>query len=358
MALRESTERTQLKILTTPGLVPTIPSGATNPEDHTVDYNLPTGWQVPDIYLGELCYNSNDNKLYTRSNTGIEQIHFSGQTEEFIELGDTPLTYSTYSGYGVAVNSGETGLEFVQLVNNLIDLNDTPSTIEDGKYLRGTSGGTVEWVDVNTSFTDLDETPSTIETGYLYGNATTSALTYVDLSALYVTLSTVQSITGIKTFDDTTIFNDLTTFNNGIDVIGSIRLSGDTEDITITDISNDSGLTTFSNTQLATTEAIFYYVNSLIVGSGVTSFVTLDTVQDINGYKTFTTGVTFEESVIFNDDVTINNLIVDNINQSITSYHYYGEESVDGSYRTFINPLGYLETQKRITGTWTFMSQI
>ncbi len=45
----------------------------------------------------------------------------------FLDLSDVPATYAGASEKGVAVNVGETGLEFVDLVKNFVDLGDVPS---------------------------------------------------------------------------------------------------------------------------------------------------------------------------------------------------------------------------------------
>lgn len=58
----------------------------------------------------------------------------------FLDLHDTPATYSGHAGKGLVLNEGGTFFEYTEtpLVNSFLDLEDTPTTYsgEDGKYLK------------------------------------------------------------------------------------------------------------------------------------------------------------------------------------------------------------------------------
>jgi hypothetical protein len=93
-----------------------------------------------------------DTQVLIWNNTASEwqpgaQTGASG-TSTFLGLTDTPLAYST-AGYVVAINSGATGLEFIESSGasgstTFIDLTDTPAayTSKAGYYLMVNSGAT------------------------------------------------------------------------------------------------------------------------------------------------------------------------------------------------------------------------
>lgn len=85
-----------------------------------------------------LWYIGNELRLdHTISGTLATQGHHLVRKDQvpddFLDLVDTPITYSGHAGDFVAVKQGEDGLEFVtvsgvQVIDNFIDLTDTPIT--------------------------------------------------------------------------------------------------------------------------------------------------------------------------------------------------------------------------------------
>lgn len=107
-------------------------------------------------------YSAQAGKNLRVNNTedGIEFYDLSAITE-FIELIDTPESYSAQGGKFVRVNGSEDGLEFYDLssiisggVSNFIDLIDTPNSYsgENDKYVKVNSSGTgLEFITLNTT---------------------------------------------------------------------------------------------------------------------------------------------------------------------------------------------------------------
>ena len=61
---------------------------------------------------GELALNTTDAKLYTKKNDGTV-VELGGGVTKFVELDDTPASFSGYSGQKLAVKDDESGLEFI-----------------------------------------------------------------------------------------------------------------------------------------------------------------------------------------------------------------------------------------------------
>lgn len=352
MGLKINDERVLVKRSTVSGVVPTIPgSGVTDIYDYTAG-----GWLNTDIYVGEFFLNTADDKLWFRSDNGINLVAYSGQSNTFIDLVDVPSTY-TANKY-LVVNSSATALEWTDItsISDFINLVDTPSTYSgySGQTLKVNSGETgLEFGFSNCDFINLVDTPSTYSGAeYLLRiNSGSTGLEFFDGATTYVDLDSIQTINSSKTFLEKTTFNE-------IDVTGDIIYSGLTYNDTINDILTDTSLTNFNDQTLATSKAIKYYVDSIAFGTGVTNYVTTNTNQYINGEKQFNDDTFFSNIEVSGDIDVSGDLNTNNIFQSISSYHYYGDSITDGSFRTFINTLGHLETQKLISGTWTFMNQI
>jgi len=85
----------------------------------------------------------------------------------FLDLHDTPPTYSGYDGMILAVNSGQTGFDYVDPPGyTFISLVDTPTTYSGniGKGLRVKADGGLEYTTLATArdyFTELLDTPTT-----------------------------------------------------------------------------------------------------------------------------------------------------------------------------------------------------
>ncbi|RKZ08459.1 hypothetical protein DRQ25_09040, partial [Candidatus Fermentibacteria bacterium] len=86
------------------------------------------------------------------------------------------------SGGSLTISGGETG------ASTFLELTDTPSSFDDGKYLRATTSGT-EWATVSgaddvsggaSTFLDLTDTPTTYSGGR-YVVSTSSGIEFVDL---------------------------------------------------------------------------------------------------------------------------------------------------------------------------------
>lgn len=91
------------------------------------------------------------------------------------------------------------------------------------------------------------------------------------------------------------------------------------------------------------------YIDDQVITAVGGSYVPTSGNTSIGGVKTFTDDIIVDGDITVDGDTNTQNVI-----QDITSYHYFGSESVDGSYRFFINPLGSLEIQKRESGVWTY----
>lgn len=349
-----------VKRSTIAGVVPTIPSlSATSQTDHTLG-----GWTNTDLYNGELFANTTDKRVWARLGNDIVELGYSGMTGSFLNLSDTPSSYSGSSLMYVRVNSGATGLEFTTLSATSVftQLTDVPSSYAGysgyGIVVNGTETG-LEFVQVQRTLTGLTDVSIT---GYTPGNiiavhSTGTGFTDYNPSTLWVDLSTDQSIYGSKTF------YGLLSFNSGATIYLSatdfLNVSGETEFTQINDIVTDTSLSAASNNNLATALTIKTYVDTAIASAaGITGYtgnwVTTDTNQAITGGKTWN-GYTVASTFTANTATITTDLIVSgNTIQSLTSYQYWGNEDTDGSYRMYVAPDTSLAIEKRESGTWTF----
>ena len=334
--------RDLVKRSTISGDVPTIPgSGATNIYDHRDG-----GWLATDIYVGELFMNVADEKIWFRSTGGTHLLGYSGMTVDFVDLQDTPASYTSANGYGVRVNSGATGLEFYELTGtSFVSMPDTPSDFLTGSTLVSNSAQTgLEWTDSITTFIQLTDCPSSIDAQYLVvGNTSGTALEMLLGSDTYLDKNTVQTINSAKTFASTTTMSGLTLYN-------TLAFNGQS----ITEISTDTGFTSATNSQLVTAYATKMYVDSQIFGTGATSFVDLGSNQTITGIKTFNNSVIYNSGFTLADDLTVNaNLnVCGTTYNNVTNETYWGDGTTDGSYRMYITPTADFIIGRRKSGIW------
>lgn len=201
--------RIKIKRLTGAGEVPTIPIT----DDHTGP-----GWTYTDLYVGELCMNVTDERLFMRTVSGIKEISYSGQTSTFVGLSDCPATYNGKAGYGIQVNSGETGLEFVAWPDT--GLTNSVDHLE-WAWTSGTSIATPASSATTIFFDETGELCLKYEDG--------SVAPFIN-SGLYVDLLNAQDISGAKRFVDyldclsgLTVGGDLTVTGNiyGVSAAGA-----------------------------------------------------------------------------------------------------------------------------------------
>lgn len=345
-------KRVITKYSTISGEEPTIPgSGVTDIYDNTKG-----GWLNTDIYVGETFINTADDKMWFRSDNGINLLGYSGMTSDFIDLGDTPSSgYTGYAGYSIVVNGSEDGLDFslISSVSAFTDLSDTPATYvgSNGYYLTvDTTNTAITFSYLDKSFSGMtDVQPYTTSYDILMVNSSVTGLEFVDGNDYYVSLCTTQTINSAKTFDA------LVTLNNGLTLTQPLTFSGATEQVIITNISTNSGLTEYDNFTIPTSYAVRTYVDSFLINSANTTWVTLDTNQTIIGSKTFNAPVFYNSGLTVVDMNVSNDLSISgNTYNNITSYTYFGDASTDGSYRIFIDVTAALTIEKKIAGTWTF----
>lgn len=344
--LEQYNRRHKLKRSTISSEVPTIPSGTTavDVNDHTEG-----GWLVTDIYHGEMFINTADNRAWFRGDAGIVELSSVSGYSSFLNLTDTPVTYLGDNGKMLKVNSTGNGIEFVDdtHITLLSDLNDTPTGLTyDNKVLVGSDTGPQfnykDYISTFEGLTDVDNYSG--KSGNIYVvNITEEGLQSIDPTLLFVELSGNQIVSGIKTFNDDIIFNDAVYINNDLIINSNI----------INDIIIDIDLIGALNTNISSTLAMKTYIDNTIITAVGGDYVNRTGNVTITGIKTFT------NTTLFNDDLIINaNITVGDVNQNISGVHYFGDISTDGSYRVFINPLGFLETQKRESGIWVFKTQI
>ena len=351
MSLKTENKRIVVKRSTVSGVVPTIPSSAaTDVYDHTAG-----GWLATDLYVGEFFMNTADDKLWFRSDNGINLLGYSGMTSQFIDLTDTPSSYTSSAGMFVAVNSGATGLEFKSVTDTdtFGNLLDTPNSYVGysgySVVVNASETGLIFSQIQNTllDLNDIDSTGYTSTNEILMVNSGLTGMELVDGRNVYVDLSTNQNIDGEKYFIDKTTFDD-------IRINQSLVFTGINETVTINNISTDGSFTASTNNEIPTSYAVKQYVDSQLFGSAsTTSFVTIDTVQTITAQKTFNDDVNFNGNVDA-DSLEVQNDISLYGNQynDMGSYFYFGNASTNGSYRLRIDTSGNLLIEKRESGTW------
>lgn len=319
--LLKSNERIVIKRDNTPGVIPTIPTS----NDHTDG-----SWYSTDIYVGEFFMNIADNKLWWRSDTGIQLIYYSGMTSTFVDLPDTPSTYTGSPSLFVKVNSGSTGLEFVDvtIVENTLQLTDMPiySIGEAGYSLVVNSSGTGYKLGSNIStFIGLTDVPASYSgySNYIpIVNSAETELEFYDRNLIALKADNNNFI-GNNNFSGLTYFYDYATFTDF--VMGEIKIN---EISTI--VSSSS-----THSQLATSKSIFDYIDNISALSGMSN-VAFNNIDN-----------NFSETQSFQ-----------NIQIGSSTSYYLGNSGTDGSWRIKINNNGSLQFEKRISGVWTIANTI
>jgi len=174
--------------------------------DRTWKTSLPVGTRSVTVYFNGL---KNDESVVDPEeltlaidNLRVDLKLTLEQINTFIKLFDTPLSYTGFGGYMLAVNQTETGLEFIPApstsVEGFTDLNDVPESYAGagGYVLRVNSSADGLMFD-NFSFTDLAQVPNTLngnahrvpkvnsgETALEFVDFKLSALVDVDVSGL------------------------------------------------------------------------------------------------------------------------------------------------------------------------------
>jgi microcystin-dependent protein len=155
--------------------------------------------------------------------------NISGLSQSFIDLDDTPTTYSGSVGKYLRVTAS--GIEFAEVssgggssdVQSFLDLDDTPTTYSGsvGKYLRTTASGVDLTDEIHGTYLYVDGN-ATI-TGTVYASAYDS-LSPLVLKAGGKTVMEADDITGIPDFKHGISINGLTIsgVNDGSSPVGSI----------------------------------------------------------------------------------------------------------------------------------------
>lgn len=346
--------RRQIRLSTVSGVVPTIPgSGATS------IYYPDSTWLDTDIMIGELFMNSADERIWTRTDSGLIELGYSGMTGSFLGLADTPSTFLSQGGKGLRVNNAENAIEFYTITADTFSITgaddyEFTGSPSDGQVLTySTSDSGFTLTSVNNSFTGLTDTPSTYTADqFVKVNSTASGITTANIADWMVDLANDQTVGGDKTFTGDT------TMTGGTTTIDDLSFAGTFETVNITNISTDNSFSAATDNELATSLSVKNYVLNTAFGSGVTNFVTIDTTQSITGQKTFNNAVTFNSGLTLNSDLTINSdlIVSGSTYNDLTSYVYFGNESTNGSFRFYIDPSGGLTIEKRVSGTWTFVN--
>jgi hypothetical protein len=288
--------------------------------------------------------NTADNKAWIRFDAGIVELDTIAGYPSFSDLVDTPASYIGSSGKLLAVNGSESGLEFIEntTVTSITDLSDTPAKIEDDKVLVSSiTSDDFSYENYISYFSQLLDVESYSGNAFnLYRiNYTEDGLESIDGSTLFADLTSAQRISGIKTFSSEVICSDTLTINSDIDLNGNI----------INDLIIDTDLIGALDTNIPSTLAVKTYIDNIVITAVGGSYVSLTGNETVEGVKTFSDNTIFSSDISVTGDTSTYNII-----QDISSYHYFGSESVDGSYRMFVNPAGDLEIQKRETGNWVY----
>lgn len=356
MALQTINNRNVLKRTDSAGVVPTIPdaSSVTSVTDHTLG-----GWLVTDIYDGEMYLNTADKKAWIRLDNEIVLIGYSGMTSNFVDLQDAPNTYLGYENQFLVVNSAATALSYAAIniptmSTNFVDMPQSLSTYEGYVLSVDSSETGYTLIPAQKTFLQLSDVEVT---GYTVNNLlqmNTTGVTSVDGATLFVDKVTDQVISGTKTF-----YNDVW-FGDGIIVQSVLTLSGVTEVTNVTNISTDTGFTGANDQELATSAAIKAYVsNELLNAAGISGYTGNYLATNTIATQTVVGQTNFVSSVVTNftgTTLTTNNATVGTgLTMAATSYQYWGDPSVTGCYRMYINPEGNLCIDKLISGgTWEF----
>ena len=297
----------------TPGIIPTIPASY----DHTDNT-----WLATDIYVGEFAMNINDNKVWWRSEDGIHLLYQSGQTTDFVDLIDGPGSFLGNSNKFIRVNSASTQLEYtsISFPTTLTNLTDCPNTYfgKEGYNLTVNSAATALELTQNIStFIGLTDTPISysVYSGYtLRVNNLSTGLEFYNLDNL-VNKTDNQTISGEK------IFNDNLYLNSSL-FIGANEINN---------INIDGTLTIVSNTEVASSQAIKTYIESIAL-----SGISLTGVAYLDYDNHFTQTQWMDKAVVIKN----------------TDYLFFGDPNNDGCFRIKNNVSGALQIDKKVSGIW------
>lgn len=101
MSCEVKIKRRKERTFTTAGIVPTVP---------TVANHCTTGWLSTDIYIGELVINTGDDKVFTRTQSGIVQIG-GGSVANASETVKGIVEEATQSEVNAGTDTGGTGAQ-------------------------------------------------------------------------------------------------------------------------------------------------------------------------------------------------------------------------------------------------------
>lgn len=191
--------------------------------DHTHDGTEGQGGSLPYITESEFTTYSGVVQTQITTLSGVMQTQISSEPDTFIELSDTPSSYSN----GLFAKSTDSGVVWATVsggtsdVQTFLDLTDTPDTYSEhvGELLRVTNSG-VEFIDLDLisdlsglfeldeygglmptsssglglSFLDLTDTPSSYSDG-LYAKSTTSGIEWATVSGGTSNIQTFLDLT-------------------------------------------------------------------------------------------------------------------------------------------------------------------
>ena len=344
--------RRQHRFSSVSGEIPTIPGSGT-----TSTLYPDNTWATTDIMKSEIFVNTTDNRAWFRSDNGINELGYSGQTGTLLLLSDVPNSYAGEAGKFLQVNSSESGATFASFsgqnfyIGTASDFLATPSSGDTGKAI------TYDYTNVGYTLTDINQKMSGLtdcnsnlsaytDTYMIKGNGT--EYTLFNPLDTYVSLLDSQNIGGQKTFTAATIHNA------GAELYQNLKFSGTLETVTIDNISTDTSFSGAADTELSTTLATKTYVDTQLWATGATSWVSLVGDDTITGTKTFSGPVIINSGITLDELTVSNNLIVSgNTYNKIDSYTYFGGD-YNGSWRFYINPTGDLSFEKKISGVWTW----
>jgi hypothetical protein len=175
-----------VKISDVDGEVATVP--ATN------DHNDGT-WLDTDIYIGEFFWNSFNQVLQQRSESGIVTIGAGGGSTTFTGLTDTPANYTGSGGKVVKVNSGATALEFADETDETLIL--TPTKVGTSRDLALTDRNKNLENDADVTFT----VPPNSSVAFPIGSQIFFTKKFESLSFLAGTGVTINSVEDLLEID-------------------------------------------------------------------------------------------------------------------------------------------------------------
>ncbi len=208
------------------------------------------------------------NLYYTDDRVQIfgDSRYLNLSANDFLELNDTPASYSAQAGKSLKVNSSEDGLEFFDYVTNFIELSDTPSTYstQGGKFVRvnGNEDG-LEFYDLSSiisggvsNFIDLIDTPNSYSgenDKYVKVNSSGTGLEFITLNTTVVPEGTNLYYTDgrVQTFGDNRyalkVHDHEISAINGLTTALNNKQDADIDLITIASLSHTNGYFIVSN---------------------------------------------------------------------------------------------------------------